>query len=313
MLEHIHIEKFRCLRDVDVPLRPLTVLVGPNDSGKSAFLRAFRFLGGDVDISRMDWWRLKENAVRVTGRASGEKFTRRGDGGWKPAAAQSYPFLPLQFFQLPSHGVNMKSEGYADEGDPPMLDSSGGMIPALLDHLLRRDRQRYDSIVDTLRGLIEGFEGLHIGTPSPATRSVDLVIDNGLRIPADEASVGVRLLLFFVTLAYHPTPPKLVLIEEPENGVHPKRLADVMQLLREISQGKHGDHASQVILTTHSPHLLDYVDLEHDQVLVFSREKDGSRTAHPADAERLKHFLDEFMLGEVWYNEGEAGLVGSAE
>ena len=35
----------------------------------------------------------------------------------------------------------------------------------------------------------------------------------------------------------------------------------------------------------------------------------GSRTAEPADAERLKVFLDEFMLGEVWYNEGEEGLV----
>ena len=31
--------------------------------------------------------------------------------------------------------------------------------------------------------------------------------------------------------------------------------------------------------------------------------------AEPADTERLKVFLDEFMLGEVWYNQGEEGLV----
>jgi predicted ATP-dependent endonuclease of OLD family len=75
----------------------------------------------------------------------------------------------------------------------------------------------------------------------------------------------------------------------------------------------HGDHAAQIILTTHSPHLLDYVDLTQDQVLVFHRNEDGSRGAQPVDAERLKTFLDEFMLGEVWYNEGEAGLTGKHE
>ena len=128
-------------------------------------------------------------------------------------------------------------------------------------------------------------------------------------MPADRASVGVRLLLFFVAMAYHPKPPKLMLIEEPENSVHPKRLGDVVRLLHEITQGKHGNHAAQVVLTTHSPHLLDHIDPSTDQVLVFRREDDGSRTAEPADAERLKNFLDEFMLGEVWYNEGEAGLV----
>jgi predicted ATP-dependent endonuclease of OLD family len=82
-----------------------------------------------------------------------------------------------------------------------------------------------------------------------------------------------------------------------------------MLLLHEITRGVHANHAAQVVLTTHSPHLLDFVDLNTDQVLVFSRQEDGSRTAEPADTERLKTFLDEFMLGEVWYNKGEEGLV----
>jgi hypothetical protein len=41
----------------------------------------------------------------------------------------------------------------------------------------------------------------------------------------------------------------------------------------------------------------------------FKRNDDGSRTAEPVDTERLKDFLSEFMLGEVWYNQGEEGLV----
>ena len=79
--------------------------------------------------------------------------------------------------------------------------------------------------------------------------------------------------------------------------------------VREVTKGEHGDHAAQVVLTTHSPHLLDYVDLSTDQVLVFSRNDDGSRGIAPADPARLKTFLDDFQLGEVWFNEGEQGLV----
>lgn len=115
------------------------------------------------------------------------------------------------------------------------------------------------------------------------------------------------MLIFFVALAYHPTPPELLLVEEPDSGVHPGRLADIMRLLREITQGKHGDRGAQVVLTTHSPYLLDLVDIEQDQVLVFRRNDDGTRTAEAVDAKRLELFLDEFKLGEVWFNQGEAG------
>ena len=105
------------------------------------------------------------------------------------------------------------------------------------------------------------------------------------------------------------TPPRLILIEEPETGVHPKRLADIVALLRKITQGLHGTHPAQVILTTHSPYLLDSIDPNVDQVLVFRRESDGSRSVKPVDVEGLKEFLDDFMLGEVWFNVGEDGLV----
>ncbi len=45
-------------------------------------------------------------------------------------------------------------------------------------------------------------------------------------------------------------------------------------------------------------------------MLVFRRnEIDGSRTAEPVDLERVRNFLDEFMLGEVWFNQEESGLV----
>lgn len=312
MLEKVKIQNYKCLKEVEVPLRPLTVLVGPNDTGKSAFLSALRFFEPGHGLSQYDFWRGDLRArVYIAGNFDNKKIifdTNIGEVQTIPPIRPN-PFQPIAFYWLPSTGIQMQSSGYADVGDPPIIIENGSNIPTLLDHLLRRDRDRFDDFVITMRDLVPGLEKVEIATPDASSRRIDFIIENGFLIPADNTSVGLRLMLFFVALAYHPKPPKLILLEEPENGVHPKRLEDVVRLLREISQGKHGGHAAQVILTTHSPHLLDYIKPDVDQVLVFKRNEDGSRTAEPANAKRLENFLDEFMLGEVWYNEGEEGLV----
>jgi len=312
VLRSVRIEEFRCLQRVEVPLRPLTVLIGPNDSGKSAFLWALRWFVESFDLRPEDHWRCQTSHVAMV-RAD----TADASGGFNSKGSvinQGEPIRkslkPLGFYHLPSQGVPMRSGGIIDKpGEPPPLGQDGSKVPAFLDYLLRRDRDRFFEILAALRELVRGIEDLRISTPEPAMRRVELVIENGLEIPGDDASTGVRLMLFFIALAYHPSPPKLILIEEPENGVHPKRLVEVVRLLREISQGKHGSHAAQVILTTHSPYLMDQINPGQDQVLVFRRNEDGSRTAEPVDEARLKTFMDEFMLGEVWFNQGEEGLV----
>ncbi len=112
-----------------------------------------------------------------------------------------------------------------------------------------------------------------------------------------------------LTLAHRPHSPQIVVVEEPENGLHPRRLQNVVEVFRAMTEGEFGGNPAQVILTTHSPYLLDHIDLSKDRVLVFQREEDGRRTAKAADEARLKPFLDEFMLGELWFNNEEEGLL----
>jgi predicted ATPase len=316
VLRRVLIENFRCLKHVDVPLKPLTVLIGPNDTGKTAFLQAIEALATiQRGLSADDYWRrdASGNIVLKGQTAIGTLARTANVGLLKPGTPEDSivsMLNPVSRIQMPSAGISMECRGYSSAEEQVLpLDYDGQKVPALFDYLLRRDRKRFFSIVEALRQRVPGLEDIDIATPDPALRRIELVIERGLRIPADAASAGVRLLMFFVALAYHPRPPKLVLVEEPENGIHPKRLTDVMQLLREITLGDHGEHPAQVILTTHSPYLLDCVDPEHDQVLVFQRNDDGSRGAQPVDVDRLKTFMDEFMLGEVWFNETEAGLV----
>lgn len=297
MIEFVKISNFRGLREVSVRLRPLTVLVGPNDSGKSTFLEAVHLRVHHHGFTQSDSWRYGSETAAVD-------TLRDTNNTWEGT---------VDLFKLPSEGIPMQSAGTADTqraGAPP-LAANGANVAAFIDYLLRKDRQRFDSMQNSLRNLVPGFQEIRISTPSPEMRAISLSIEEGFEIPGNSLSTGVRMLLFFVALAHHPSPPDVALIDEPETGVHPKRLKDIVDLLRKLTQGELGGKKVQVILSTHSPYLLDHIRLPEDQVIVFARESDGRRTAKEVDGPRLKTFLDEFMLGEVWFNQGEEGLIAT--
>lgn len=297
MIRRAAIKQFRALIEVTVELRPLTVLVGPNDSGKSSFLEAIHAKLTKRSIDITDGWRGIQSPMVHLSAKDDQVFQGSSE-----------------IFKLPSQGIPMESAGVAEEPrkGAPQLMVDGANLAAFLDYLLRKNRQRFDQIQSTLRGLIPGFDEISISTPSPDRRAISLKVEDGYEIAGHRLSTGVRMLFFFVALAHHPNPPQVALIEEPENGVHPKRLKDIVALLRDLTTGKLSGHKVQVILSTHSPYLLDHVHVPEDQVIVFHREPDGRRTARSVDEKHLKAFLDEFMLGEVWFNQGEEGLLASA-
>ena len=90
--------------------------------------------------------------------------------------------------------------------------------------------------------------------------------------------------------------------EEPENCVHPHLLESLVYIMRESNK--------QVILTTHSPYLLDFVKPE--EVLLVKRVNGETIVEKPQgiQMEKIKKFLEEGgTLGEAWYS----GLLGGEE
>ncbi|NQT85151.1 ATP-binding protein, partial [bacterium] len=126
---------------------------------------------------------------------------------------------------------------------------------------------------------------------------------------ASQASDGLLLFLAYLTIAYAHGDVGVLLIEEPERGVHPRRLADIVRLLRAISRGELGLPPVQVIATSHSPYLIDQCDKE--EIVVFERDENDDVSATPLSAvENIDERLEDFAPGELIYTMGE-GICGS--
>ena len=85
--------------------------------------------------------------------------------------------------------------------------------------------------------------------------------------------------------------PRVILIDEPELGLHPYAVSLLAAMLREASV------ESQIIVATQSPILLDH--FEPEEVLVTDR-CDGATTIRRLCSERLSAWLEEYSLGELW-------------
>lgn len=123
-------------------------------------------------------------------------------------------------------------------------------------------------------------------------RYLVLQYKNGLEAPSWLVSDGTLRLLALTLLAYAPGDDVTYLIEEPENGIHPRAVETVFQSLSSVQE-------SQVLCATHSPVVLSMARLE--QTLCFGRGSDGATaivcgSRHP----RLKGWRGEFDLGTLF-------------
>ncbi len=122
------------------------------------------------------------------------------------------------------------------------------------------------------------------------------------------------MFLGLLALMHTPKPPKMLLIEEPEKGVYPKRLIEVIAMLRKLEAQSADRPVPQIILTTHSPYLLSA--FRPEEVTLLSREGETGpvRARGLRDAPHIHERLNdgEFYLGELWYNLSEDELFADA-
>jgi predicted ATPase len=130
-------------------------------------------------------------------------------------------------------------------------------------------------------------------------KALEISLKNGAKIPAAFMSEGMLYYLAFATLQYL-KPASILLVEEPENGLHPSRIKEIMKVLRDLS------NSTQVLIATHSPLVIN--EMQPKEVSIIRRDPDKGTWAEPM--KKTKNFEERaktYALGELWlsYADGE--------
>ena len=198
----------------------------------------------------------------------------------------------------PTAGVRQ----YSYTNNNRWLMPDAGNLAAFLLRLREQNESVYQRIVATIRLIAPFFDDFDLGPASP--NKTDVILnwrDTGSDqvFGPHQLSDGTLRAMCLVTLLMQPEDelPVLIVVDEPELGLHPYALNMIAALFKKAS------HHTQVLISTQSSSFLDNFDPE--DVIVVSRDGKESLFSRP-DAEKLEAWLEEYSLGEVW----EKNVIG---
>lgn len=144
----------------------------------------------------------------------------------------------------------------------------GEELAPFLNTLRAIDEPQFRAIERSLRLIIPSASGIHLEIDERGEVELQL-IEDGIPVPARVLSEGTLRVLGLLALGGAKEPPALLGFEEPENGVHPRRV----RLIAELLKTRAATGNTQLIVTTHSPLLVDH--MPEESLFVF-RKRQGS-------------------------------------
>ncbi len=356
MLKRVSIQNFKSLKDVTLDLQKINLLIGPNNSGKTNFFKALEYIKANyrsLPQSKDKELTFERNGlpihflitddsdtplyVEIPFDFDSDKFlvitkdkiTFAGDG--------VVPFIPGQseleslfksttiYKPDPNKLIKPGPTGLGVE----IINSDTSNLIGFLDRMLGNKYRKtvFNRIENDLQKCIPEFDGISIDD-TPSTDELLRIHPTGKTFKklglinskqditywADELSEGTLYFLALLCIINQPNPPKLLLLEEPEKGIHPRRIEEVINFIFRLADEKD----IQVIMTTHSPAVVDMFGDMPESVFIFDKDDEGATHVknlqkdiiepETAESERAgfdpPHYLN--GLGEAW----KVGLIG---
>lgn len=337
VLKSIEIEGLLSIRSATVRLGRLNVVVGANGAGKSNFVWAFELLGrlADQELGLFVGLNggasdlLNDRAARILLAADtsvgdyeaillaaakdelifGSETVRNqglGSGGRESGLAGDYAVTALlrgcRVFHFHDTGRNAPVKQYVSTADDLSLRSDGGNLAAVLLRLSESDdpamSTAYRRIVRAVRQVAPFFRSFVLRENDQDRLRLRWRQEGTDKVfSADQMSDGTLRFVCLATLLLHPELPRLVVLDEPELGLHPFAIVQLADLLRQAAT------RSQVLFATQSVTLLSQFELA--DLIVAERRGGGSVFSRP-DPELLTEWLTDYSLGELW----EKNLLG---
>ncbi|MCK8492350.1 AAA family ATPase [Spirosoma sp. RP8] len=320
MLKRVSIQNFKSLKDVTLDLQKVNLLIGPNNSGKTNFLKALTkcndlVKGGSVGTEDMfrkkpsqnlslrlifnekPFEEIQGNFTHLIYRYLSENFTDE----YKLYYGISDSLISeIQHTEFPSMRDSMQdffSISSVYKPDPNKLDkpapvglgddsvaADASNLIAFFDRIRDEYPESFAQIKADLAKCVPEFTEINFQNVPSTDELVKqfgdktfkrIGLTNGKQKTiywADELSEGTLYFIALLCIINQPNPPKLLLLEEPEKGIHPRRIEEVINFIFGLADEKD----VQVIMTTHSPAVVDMFKDMPESVFIFDKDDEGA-------------------------------------
>ena len=176
------------------------------------------------------------------------------------------------------------------------LQSHGNNLPSFLLYLRDNFADAYKRIADYVRDVVPQFQDFYL---EPNNKTISLRwIDNSAtdyRFNAYQFSDGSIRFIALATLLLQPakTMPDVIILDEPELGLHPYAITQLAEMIKDASI-----HA-QVIIATQSKDLVDHFDVDNISVVEMDKNTQSTSVIHLKEND-YKLWLEQYTVSELW-------------
>ena len=174
------------------------------------------------------------------------------------------------------------------------LEESADNLAVVIQKILSNQKQK-DRLIERVRDLLPHVNGLELEHFSDSSLLMNMreQYQSSFNFPASLISNGtVSVIATLIAVLFENS--RIVIMEEPERNIHPYLIERLLNTIKEASTEK------QILISTHSPTVLDHCDLK--DLFLVKRNDDGiSCVSQPKDSEMVNAFLsDGFGVGQLY-------------
>lgn len=217
------------------------------------------------------------------------------------------------------------------ESLPLEVAPDGSGLASVLANLKTTEDVRFSQIEDDLRAIVPSVKRIKVRRVQMTLSTRKIISVNETRIPYDEPrevigdelifdtisggdipahamSDGTLLALGIITLMHSPESPRLILLDDVEQGLHPLAQRQLIKTLKEFAE----KHDKQILLTSHSGYIVD--GLEAQDVWVMTLDSEGiSRCRRLSDHQDAERLLEVLTTGELADAVGEDWVIDTPQ
>lgn len=260
----------------------------------------FRFLDfshgeGYAITNEEDFQKSDEDLEREVQKVAPETLAIKGLGQFERFKAANAFRQLIESWHVSDFHISAARGRKEATGESEHLSETGENLPLVARYLFEQHPQAFQTILDTMARRVPGIASVQPVLMDDGYLTLRFQ-DGSFKTPFLDRYVsdGTIKMFAYLVLLHDPKPHPLLCVEEPENQLYPKLMAELAEEFR-----LYANRGGQVLVSTHSPDFLNAVALDEVCWLV---KKDGAteiRRAH--DDEQLKAYMaDGDQMGYLW-------------